>query len=375
MGDDAPTPAASASERVALPDGGHVAVEVTGDSRAGTPALLLRPLGGSTAMWGAFRDALGRRMTVVAFDPRGVGGSSDAPAGASTRDMARDAVAVLDALGVDVAHVFGISLGAMVATWLAIDAPERVARLCLASAGPVGFALSASGLGRGVAMATTLLAPDDEVVGRLAEAVLSRGVRERDGGPVAAVEAAAEGEPARRVEVVKLALAAARHDARDALPRVAAPTLVLAGDRDELIGSEPPAALAAAIEGARLEVIADAGHDVTLERPAAAARAVGVPAPDAARAPLPGAPPSLDFDHHPLLAIWEVTQACDLACQHCRACATPDRDAASSAPRRASACSTPSTRWGRPWWCSPAATPRSAPTSPPSWPTAPRSAS
>ena len=53
-----------------------------------------------------------------------------------------------------------------------------------------------------------------------------------------------------------------------------------------------------------------------------------VPAPDATRAPLPGAPPSLDFDHHPLLAIWEVTQACDLACQHCRACATPARDEA-----------------------------------------------
>ena len=50
--------------------------------------------------------------------------------------------------------------------------------------------------------------------------------------------------------------------------------------------------------------------------------------PDTARSPRPGAPPSLDFDHHPLLAIWEVTQACDLACQHCRACATPARDEA-----------------------------------------------
>ncbi len=39
----------------------------------------------------------------------------------------------------------------------------------------------------------------------------------------------------------------------------------------------------------------------------------------------PRSAPSLDFDHHPLLAIWEVTQACDLACQHCRASATPDR--------------------------------------------------
>lgn len=40
----------------------------------------------------------------------------------------------------------------------------------------------------------------------------------------------------------------------------------------------------------------------------------------------PGSAPTLDFDHHPLLAIWEVTQACDLVCQHCRACATPHRD-------------------------------------------------
>lgn len=39
-------------------------------------------------------------------------------------------------------------------------------------------------------------------------------------------------------------------------------------------------------------------------------------------------PATLDFDDHPLIAIWEVTQACDLACQHCRACATPMRDAA-----------------------------------------------
>ena len=40
----------------------------------------------------------------------------------------------------------------------------------------------------------------------------------------------------------------------------------------------------------------------------------------------PFTPRTLDFDDHPLLAIWEVTQACDLVCQHCRACATPQRD-------------------------------------------------
>lgn len=42
--------------------------------------------------------------------------------------------------------------------------------------------------------------------------------------------------------------------------------------------------------------------------------------------PLARARGSLDFDNHPLVAIWETTQACDLACAHCRACATPQVD-------------------------------------------------
>ncbi len=51
------------------------------------------------------------------------------------------------------------------------------------------------------------------------------------------------------------------------------------------------------------------------------------PTPNEVLARRPHAPPSLDFDDHPLIAIWEVTQACDLVCQHCRACATPHRNA------------------------------------------------
>lgn len=256
-----------------LPDGG-VTFEARGLDHGGDAVLLLRPLAGSMALWGEFRDLLAARFRVFAFDPLGVGTSGAAPLDGSTRSMARDAVAVLAALEVSRAHVFGISLGAMVATWIAIDAPERVARLCLASAGPVGFVLSPMGVAHGVEAVEAMLAPDEAVVARLTESVMSRAARAEEPGLVESVERAAADEPARRIEVVKHALAAACHDARSELHRITAPTLVLAGERDEVIGMEPPRALAEAIAGARFEVIADAGHDLTLEQPGATAVAV-----------------------------------------------------------------------------------------------------
>lgn len=254
---------------VSLPDGGRLAYEERGARHGGVPVLLLRPLAGSMALWGAFRDDLARRFRVVAFDPRGVGASSDAPVDVGTRDMARDALAVLDALRIDRAHVFGLSLGAMVATWLAADAPSRVSRLCLASAGAVGLSLRPVGVAE---MAVEMLDPGDDVVRRLADALISPEVRAEEPGRVAAVDVAAEAEPDRRVELWKRVLAAARHDARGALRRITAPTLVLAGARDALLAADAPAALAAGIDGARLAVLDDAGHDVTLERPDEAAR-------------------------------------------------------------------------------------------------------
>ena len=89
------------------------------------------------------------------------GGTIDLADGGRLAFEVRGAVTLLDALAEPVAHVFGISFGAMVATWIAVDAPDRVARLCLASAGPTGLALSASGLHRGLEMVAHALVPGD----------------------------------------------------------------------------------------------------------------------------------------------------------------------------------------------------------------------
>jgi len=259
---------------VVLPDGGRIAYEITGDAHPGEPVLLVRPLAGSRAMWGEFGEALAREFRVIAYDLRGVGQSSDAPLGVDTRSMARDALSLLDALAVPRVRVFGISLGAMVATWLAVDAPGRVVRLCLAAAGPVGLSVSPSLLGVGVEVVASMLAPKAEVLGRLSEAVTSPTLRAEDPARADAIDDAAGEETVRRGALVHHGLAAARHDARDVLGQITAPTLVLIGSRDPIVAIDQARALAEGIAGGRLEVLEDVGHDFSLEQPAETARRV-----------------------------------------------------------------------------------------------------
>lgn len=247
--------------------GGRVAHEVAGARHGGTPVLLIRPLGGTMALWGPFRARLAETRRVLAFDYRGAGTSSPAAAFTTTRRLADDALCVLDDLGVARAHVFGISLGGMVATWLAVLAPTRVDRLILASAPAWGLALSRAGLRRARSLAACLARPRDEIEACLVDRILSRRFRAAHPDELRRIEALAAAAPTSRTALAKLAMAGLLHDARGSLRHVAAPTLVLAGSNDELLGIEPQRALAAGILGAAFAVVDDSGHDLTLEQP------------------------------------------------------------------------------------------------------------
>lgn len=92
--------------------------------------------GQATAMdgWGPTAALLSRRYRVIRFDHRGIGRSGKGDAERyTTRLFAQDAVAVLDAAGVDLAHVYGHSMGGRIGQWLAIDAPQKVRTLILAA--------------------------------------------------------------------------------------------------------------------------------------------------------------------------------------------------------------------------------------------------
>lgn len=238
--------------------GGRIAYEITGARHPGTPLLLIRPLGGSMALWGPFRDHLSATRRVLAFDHRPL---------TTTRSLAHDTLHLLDHLGVARTHVFGISLGGMVATWLAALAPARVHGLVLASTPPWGLSLSHAGLRRGLSLATCLARPRDQIEAKLVHRIISHQFRRDHPGELRRIEALADAVPTSRTALVTLALAGLRHDARAVLPTITAPTLVLVGEHDMLLGMDPPRAVAAAIPGAAFAVIAASGHDLTLERP------------------------------------------------------------------------------------------------------------
>ncbi|MFI5937741.1 alpha/beta fold hydrolase [Actinoplanes sp. NPDC051494] len=153
--------------------------EVAGPHGA-PPLLLINSLGADLSMWDPQMAGLTGRFRVIRYDARGHGLSDVPPGRYALADLGRDALSLLDDLGIARTHVCGLSLGGMTAMWLAAHAPERVGRLvlCCTSARlgpPSAWAQRAA----------TVLAGGTAAV---ADAVVSRWVRRgapRGGGPAA----------------------------------------------------------------------------------------------------------------------------------------------------------------------------------------------
>jgi 3-oxoadipate enol-lactonase len=226
---------------------------------AGAPALvLLGSLGTDLRMWDAQAAALRGEFRIVRCDARGHGDSPYTAAPWTLADLGADVTRLLDLLGIEKAHVAGVSLGGATATWLAAHAPERVDRLvpCFTSAffGPPDPWLE---------RAATVRA---EGVGAVSEAVLGRWFTDTIDPEVRArmkamMEATRPDGYAAATEVV------AHLDLRDDLSGITAQTLVLSGTEDV---ATPPAmgrALADGIPGASFVEIPGAAHLGNLERP------------------------------------------------------------------------------------------------------------
>lgn len=250
--------------------GSVVHFEVRGP-RDATPLVILPPLGGSGDLFAPFRDDLARSFRVVTLEPPGSGDSSEPHGIPSTQGLADDVRGAFKQLELPRVAVFGISLGGMVAQWIAIEAPARVASLVLASTsarGPTPLeAISLENLG----FASSLFLSEPAM--RLAEKVISEETL-ADATERRRIRRAARAHARGWPELVWLAAAAAGHDTRERISEIAVPTLVLTGADDSLIAPERQAELAAAIPSAVHRTIEGAGHDVTIDRPAEVAAAV-----------------------------------------------------------------------------------------------------
>ncbi len=247
--------------------------EVSGDVRQQTPIVLLRPIAGTLALWGRFRELVARHRPVIACEARGIGRSPPAEVPTTTRGMARDVSDVLDHLRVPSAFVFGLSLGGMVATWLAIDRADLVRGVVLASTPTHGLAL-AQPPGRSVKFALCLARGAGSREACLTERVLSAPFRRTEPERVAAILDEVRRERGSLRSLILHAAAGAAHDPRAELHQIQAPVLCLAGRLDPLVGPSRAHDLARRIPGASVDVLENVGHDLSLEQPDALAACV-----------------------------------------------------------------------------------------------------
>jgi pimeloyl-ACP methyl ester carboxylesterase len=245
---------------IADSQGVRIAWESHGD---GPPLLLVQGLGYGGWGWQPIVEPLASRYRVLVFDNRGIGDSDKPPGPYTAAQMAGDALAVLDAAGVERAHVLGASLGGAVAQELALRHAERLEKLVLVA--------TMSGM-------TNMYPIPAQTMQLMAEAATLE--------PAVAlrrfVENALEPEPDAALvdRLVELRTAnppdpagwAAQagiwssFDVWDELPSIDVPTLVVQGEGDVVVDPRNAPLLAERIPGARLQLVAG-GHLFLWNRP------------------------------------------------------------------------------------------------------------
>jgi pimeloyl-ACP methyl ester carboxylesterase len=237
--------------------------ETLGDP-AKPPVLLIMGLALSSRAWDRLPALLARDFHVLVFDNRGTGRSGRAGFAYRMSDLAGEAAAVLDASGQDSAHVFGISMGGMVAQELAIQHPNRVRSLALGCTFASWRARTAPSLGTKLDL--LLLNLGFVTPARISRVLVS--AEWHQAHPEGTLQWMRRAERTALRYATAQVLAIARHETLPRLHQIRAPTLVLTGSADKLVPAANSEVLARSIPGARLLVLRDAGHVFPLEREA-----------------------------------------------------------------------------------------------------------
>jgi 3-oxoadipate enol-lactonase len=260
-----------------------VAFNVVVEGQDDAPAILVaHSLGADLTQWDPQMDSLARRFRVIRYDSRGHGHTEATPGPYSVEQLGRDALAVLDALGVKKTHYMGLSLGGIVGMWLLANAPERIDRAILANTSAC-FGHADLWNGR---IRHALSEGMDSLAGPTMDRWFTRDFHESDPGAIERIAARFRATSPEGYAATAAALRDA--DLREAIRGVQNRVLVIVGTQDPAATPAAGGLIADSIRGSRL-VALDAAHLSNIEAANAFNRAMVsfLTAPEAvpARAP------------------------------------------------------------------------------------------
>ncbi len=234
----------------------------------GEPLLLIQGMSSTHLTWGRpFLTALERTFDCIAFDHRGTGGSGAARMPFTTADLAGDALGLLDALGIERAHVLGVSMGGMAAQELALadpgphthaDARRHILRRSRRYVDGRGSHCEHS--------ARRWPPPNRERVDRAIWEINLSAAYRADDSRFAEFQEVVTVPPAPTPVVAQQMWACGAHDTSARLGDVKTPTLVVHGSEDRMLGASNGRQIAA-LMGARLELLEGVGHMFWWEQP------------------------------------------------------------------------------------------------------------
>jgi pimeloyl-ACP methyl ester carboxylesterase len=236
------------------------------------PLLLIMGLGATLEWWQRLIPILTPRYRTIVYDNRGVGRSDVPPGPYSIRQMAEDAAAVMDAAGLESAHVFGASMGGMIAQELALHHGSRVRSLILGCTACGGAHVVPASREVSIALGARKTMPREQALWTMAPYIFDEGTpRERIAEDIAVRLRATVSNDG---YFAQLAAVRAWEGTHDRLAGLTMPTLVIHGETDQLVPVENGRIVARAIPHARLVTIPHASHIFFTDQLEAASRAL-----------------------------------------------------------------------------------------------------
>jgi len=235
---------------------------------SGEPLLLIQGMSGTHVSWGEpFKGALEESFDVVAFDNRGIGLSGPVDGPFTIVEMAEDTAALLGELGLESAHVVGISMGGMIAQELALAQPGLLRSLtlgCTYCGGPGSRLMPQENAQKLLAGLSS--GDRDKAIRAGYEVNLSPAFR-ADESTYAAFHEMATSVPAAKATIELQAQAIFGHDTSGRLGEISVPTLIIHGTDDGVLPFPNGELIASLMPAPHFEVLEDVGHMFWWEQP------------------------------------------------------------------------------------------------------------